>query len=198
VAVTCPSGYADDVDFKYGTGHVALDLVGTVGRRRTEVRDLLATPADLARWVAGAGLVDRPVPVSDAGLAQALRLREAVYRLALAAIAGAGYRAGDRRILNAAAAGAAVTVSLADDGSLRRTGDLEAVLGQLARAAVELLGGPTAAAIKECADPDCTRLYVDQSRKQARRWCDMRSCGNRAKVAEFRARQAQTQPSGNG
>jgi predicted RNA-binding Zn ribbon-like protein len=190
VAVTCPSGYADGVDFKYGTGHVALDLVGTVGRRRTEVRELLATPADLARWVAGAGLVDRPVAVSDAGFAEAVRLRETVYRLALAAIAGEEYRAEDRRALNRAAAGAAVTVTLAADGAIRRTGDLAAALSQLARAAVKLLGTATASTIKECADPDCTRLYVDQSRKQARRWCDMRSCGNRAKVAEFRARQS--------
>jgi predicted RNA-binding Zn ribbon-like protein len=176
-------------DFKYGTGNVALDLVGTVGHRHSDVRELLPTPADLARWIAGAGVVDRPVEVDDAGLADGRRLREAIYRLALAAIAGEAYRPADRCLLNEAA-GPAVTISLGEGGSVRRTGGLDAALGQVARAAVELLGGPSAATIKECAAPDCTRLYVDQSRKQVRRWCDMRSCGNRAKVAEFRARQA--------
>jgi predicted RNA-binding Zn ribbon-like protein len=177
------------VDFKYGTGNLALDLVGTVGHRRGDVVELLAGPADVARWVAGAGLVDRPVAVDGTGFTLAVRLREAVYRLALAAVEGTGYRAGDRRVLNEAAAGPAVQVSLAEDGSVRRTGGLDAALAEVARAAVELLGGPAAATIKECAAPECTRLYVDQSPKRARRWCDMRSCGNRAKVAEFRARQ---------
>lgn len=175
------------MDFKYGTGNLALDLVGTVGHRRSDVRELLATPADLARFVAGTGLVDKPVTVSEAGLTEAVRLREAVYRLALAAIGGADPRPADRRVLNEAAAAPGVKISLAEDGSVRRAGGLEAALADIARAAVELLGGP--AVIKECADPECTRLYVDQSRKGARRWCDMRSCGNRAKVAEFRARQ---------
>ncbi|MEV6877179.1 ABATE domain-containing protein [Amycolatopsis sp. NPDC051128] len=178
------------MDFKYGTGNLALDLVGTVGRRRGDVRELLAGPADLARWVAGAGLADRPVSADADGFAEALRLREAVYRLALGAIDGTGYRAADRRVLNEAAAGPAVTTSLDGDGSVRRDGNLAAVLAEIARAAVELLGGPEAGKIKECADADCTRLYVDHSRKQARRWCDMKSCGNRAKVAEFRARKA--------
>jgi predicted RNA-binding Zn ribbon-like protein len=177
------------VDFKYGTGNLALDLAGTVGHRRSDVVELLAGPADVARWVAGAGLVDRPVAVDETGFAHAVRLREAVYRLASAAVEGTGYRAGDRRVLNEVAAGPAVQVSLAEDGSVRRTGGLDAALAEVARAAVELLGGPAASTIKECAGPECTRLYVDLSPKRARRWCDMRSCGNRAKVAEFRARQ---------
>lgn len=176
------------MDFKYGTGNLALDLVGTVGHRRSDVQELLASPADLARFVAGAGLLDRAVTVSEAGLADAVRLREAVYRLAKATIEGAGSRPADRRVLNDVAAGPPVKISLADDGSVRRAGGLDEALAEVARAAVELLGGPDAAAVKECAAPECTRLYVDRSPKRARRWCDMSSCGNRAKVAEFRAR----------
>ncbi|RJO76891.1 CGNR zinc finger domain-containing protein [Nocardia panacis] len=32
------------------------------------------------------------------------------------------------------------------------------------------------------------RRYLDTSRGNARRWCDMTICGNRAKSAAFRAR----------
>ncbi|MCR6485645.1 ABATE domain-containing protein [Amycolatopsis sp. OK19-0408] len=177
------------MDFKYGTGNLALDLVGTVGHRRSDVLELLATPADLVRFLAGTGLLDRPVPVSEADLAEAVSLREAVYRLARATIEGTPARPADRRALNELAAGPAVRLRLAEDGSTRRDGGLAEALAEIARTAVTLLGGPEAASVKECAAPDCTRLYVDRSRKQARRWCDMRSCGNRAKVAEFRARQ---------
>ncbi|MEC3981460.1 CGNR zinc finger domain-containing protein [Amycolatopsis sp. H20-H5] len=172
----------------YGTGNVALDLVCTVGHRRTDVLEFLATPADLVRWVAGTGLVGRPVAVDAAGLAGAVRLRETVYRLGIAAIDGAGYRPADRQALNELAVREPVEVRLAEDGSVRRSGGLDAVLADVARAAVELLGGPAARTIRECDAPECTRLYVDNSRRGSRRWCDMSSCGNRAKAALFRAR----------
>ena len=35
----------------------------------------------------------------------------------------------------------------------------------------------------------CTRLYLDASRAKNRHWCGMGTCGNRAKVQAFRARQ---------
>jgi predicted RNA-binding Zn ribbon-like protein len=71
---------------------------------------------------------------------------------------------------------------------LERTGTADAVVATIARAAVALLGGPDAARIRECGDDPCTRLFVDTSRAGSRRWCEMSGCGNRAKVAGFRAR----------
>jgi predicted RNA-binding Zn ribbon-like protein len=79
-------------------------------------------------------------------------------------------------------------LELAPDGTLRRTGTIEAVLTTLARAAIDLLSSPAAATVKECAAEDCARLYVDRSRHGSRRWCDMNRCGNRAKAAGFRRR----------
>jgi predicted RNA-binding Zn ribbon-like protein len=42
--------------------------------------------------------------------------------------------------------------------------------------------------VKACRGDDCRWVYVDRSRNTSRRWCDMANCGNRAKVATFRAR----------
>ena len=39
-----------------------------------------------------------------------------------------------------------------------------------------------------CADDTCGWLFIDESPAGRRRWCDMRTCGNRAKVARHRAR----------
>jgi predicted RNA-binding Zn ribbon-like protein len=39
-----------------------------------------------------------------------------------------------------------------------------------------------------CADETCGWLFIDESPAGRRRWCDMRTCGNRAKVAAHRAR----------
>ena len=44
--------------------------------------------------------------------------------------------------------------------------------------------------LRVCANDGCRWLFVDRSPAGRRRWCDMRTCGNRAKVARHRARRA--------
>ena len=39
-----------------------------------------------------------------------------------------------------------------------------------------------------CANDGCRWVFEDNSRGGRRRWCDMSSCGNRAKVARYRSR----------
>jgi predicted RNA-binding Zn ribbon-like protein len=41
-----------------------------------------------------------------------------------------------------------------------------------------------------CHDPGCTSVFFDRSKNKSGKWCSMASCGNRAKVRAFRARQA--------
>jgi predicted RNA-binding Zn ribbon-like protein len=42
--------------------------------------------------------------------------------------------------------------------------------------------------VRQCADARCARVFLDTSRNGTRRWCDMGTCGNRAKAARHRAR----------
>jgi predicted RNA-binding Zn ribbon-like protein len=42
--------------------------------------------------------------------------------------------------------------------------------------------------LRICAADDCRWRFVDRSPAGRRRWCDMKTCGNRAKVARHRAR----------
>lgn len=42
--------------------------------------------------------------------------------------------------------------------------------------------------LRICAADDCRWRFVDRSPARRRRWCDMSTCGNRAKVARHRAR----------
>lgn len=62
------------------------------------------------------------------------------------------------------------------------------VLWPIARSAAELLVSEESAQVKRCAADTCRWLFVDSSRNHRRRWCDMKVCGNRAKVRRFRAR----------
>lgn len=42
--------------------------------------------------------------------------------------------------------------------------------------------------IRQCDAHDCWWFFYDDSRTQRRRWCNMATCGNRAKAARYRAR----------
>jgi predicted RNA-binding Zn ribbon-like protein len=42
--------------------------------------------------------------------------------------------------------------------------------------------------VRRCADPRCHRVFFDGTKNGLRRWCDMGTCGNRAKAARHRAR----------
>jgi predicted RNA-binding Zn ribbon-like protein len=189
--ITCQAGYDGDV-FTFWSGNLALDFAGTVGHRDTDRQELVGSPGLLADWVAAAGLLDEPPALDEHDHAQAVRLREAVYRLAAAPLRGRARTAEDVAVVNEFAGPAPVRPVLAVDGSgelrLSRTGSMGEVLAVIARSAVELLGGPDTARVRECESAPCTRLYVDTSRGGSRRWCGMRECGNREKAAAFRSR----------
>ncbi len=65
-----------------------------------------------------------------------------------------------------------------------------------ADALVALVAGPIAALVSEeqaalvrsCAGADCSLWFVDRSKAHRRLFCSASACGNRAKVAAFRAR----------
>ena len=44
--------------------------------------------------------------------------------------------------------------------------------------------------IRGCADRRCPRHFADDTKSHTRRWCDMRTCGNRAKAQRRRRRSA--------
>ena len=170
--------------FRFRGGHVALDLTATLGGRFKETkRDLLATPADLDRWLVSAGLAGRAPRSSDDDARLARDLREAIYNMASGSASSAA-----RGALNAAAAMPAAKPRLTSSGRLERDGSSAELLATIAREAVELLGGPEAKRIRQCEGDGCAILFLDLSRSGERRWCSMAGCGNRAKARAFRNR----------
>ena len=71
----------------------------------------------------------------------------------------------------------------------RHQGDpVDGALGRLTESiARELIQGETSR-LRVCENPQCRWVFKDTSRTGKRKWCSMRSCGNRAKVARHRAR----------
>ncbi|MEE2658305.1 MAG: ABATE domain-containing protein [Candidatus Latescibacterota bacterium] len=61
-------------------------------------------------------------------------------------------------------------------------GNLLRPLWPVVLSAAELLASDELPSIRRCDSDRCRWLFVDRSRNGSRRWCDMRVCGNRAKV----------------
>ena len=73
----------------------------------------------------------------------------------------------------------------------RRWQSPEALLLPLARSLADLVCTEDFTYVKGCEGPACTLLFVDRTRRRARRWCSMAVCGNRAKQAAHRKRAKQ-------
>lgn len=172
-------------------GSPALDFAATLRARRSVRFETLATPDRLDAWYRESGIVDAVSPSGPADVDRAVAVREALYALVTARRLGEDYDPAALETLNAAAAGPTAAPRLTASGRRLDATPAEA-LAAVARAAVELLSGPDVPLLKECGNPECTRVYVDRSRGTRRQWCDMESCGNRVKAAAYRARRKNT------
>jgi predicted RNA-binding Zn ribbon-like protein len=68
-------------------------------------------------------------------------------------------------------------------------GEVEQARAAIAGSLAHYLADHDADRLRVCDNAGCRWLFVDRSRTGRKRWCDMRTCGNRAKVARHRARQ---------
>jgi predicted RNA-binding Zn ribbon-like protein len=70
--------------------------------------------------------------------------------------------------------------------------DVEAaILGPITLSALTLLMEKDLLRTRRCAGQECGWLFFDTTKNNRRRWCDMRVCGNRAKVRAARDQQKQ-------
>ncbi len=70
----------------------------------------------------------------------------------------------------------------------RRWRSPDSLLLPIARAMAQSVGSANFSYVKHCEGPACTLLFLDKTNRHARRWCNMATCGNRAKQAAHRAR----------
>lgn len=184
----------DRAAFDFVAGRPVLDFVATVAERGTTHLEKLNTAADVARWVQQSGLLSNKLQVTPAQLEHATNLREALFGLIAALIDRTRPSPADRDLVNRAATRQRPVSRLTATGLVRRTGDLDAVLAVLAADCIDLHDGPDASLVSWCADPRCSRPFIDRSRGHHRRWCDMKGCGDRAKAVAYRRRRRTTPP----
>jgi predicted RNA-binding Zn ribbon-like protein len=178
----------DGSAFRLEMGAAWLNVVTTLhGRRRSQLDDHLATPAQLGRFLDAVGLGPARRPDAD-DLADAHRLREGLYDLARAVADGTPTPSAAVRTVNEFLA-ADVTPRLtggADGLRTSRPADTRQALARLARQAADQLGSPDRPRLRACGDDTCSGIFIDESGR--RRWCNDSRCGSRARVSAHRAR----------
>ncbi|WP_244543970.1 CGNR zinc finger domain-containing protein [Bosea lupini] len=167
-------------------GNLALDLANTFSFRGTACEvDHLAGIDDVQGWAAAAGLVDDgwsvPPTESRSFLATVHRLRIAV-DVAGAAIADHAEPPADAlaTIRDIAAGSLARATLVGAPAHLSFTGT-DRIIGPIAWAALDLLRGPELDRLKQCPSNDCQWLFIDRTKNGSRRWCEMATCGDKAK-----------------
>jgi predicted RNA-binding Zn ribbon-like protein len=171
-------------------GHPALDFVNTIyGQPDGPVEvDVLASPRDLVTFARRVGLAGASTRASRAALADAHSLREAVYSLLRAHLAGDPPPPAARAAFEAAARAAVDAATLSVHGGALawqwRAADAHAPVHRLAQVALELITSEAdLARLRECAA--CRWLFLDRSRGAGRRWCSMADCGTEAKKRRY-------------
>ncbi|HEY9498684.1 MAG TPA: CGNR zinc finger domain-containing protein [Terrimesophilobacter sp.] len=179
----------------FDSGALSLDFAYTGalndGRAESGHWEKLQSPTDLGNWLADR-FAHLDTTIGERELADALMLREAIARLALAARRPARPATSDVDVVNLFAATPDLPPVLA--GGSRQAGASRAramqALSTIARDAVRTFGPDAEGRIRACSADDCAIVYLDTSRSGNRRWCSMQRCGNRAKVRAHRSRSA--------
>ena len=190
---------------------VALDFVNTLEHSKESDTEHLVDPSSLVAWLAGHGLLDEPERVEeerrfavtpsagDKALADARSLRRALRHVVDARVHASAASPRDLAVLNRwlriprsvrlVATPTGLTLIAADGGR-----PLGRALGHLADAGARAVATEDPHRLRTCANEECRWAFYDTSRTGRRKWCDMASCGNRAKARRHRERLGTDRP----
>ncbi|WP_332236727.1 CGNR zinc finger domain-containing protein [Sporolactobacillus sp. KGMB 08714] len=196
--------------FEYIAGAICLDFANTISgaRGQTNVSEHLNSYRDLLNWGQQAGLLSAEQAVylekkskehkivSNRVLDRARNLRESIYRIFSAVAVQKKPAAPDLAVINNELARGLCQSRIISTPSGFMWGweepvRLDSIIAPPARSAADLLASAVPFRVRECANPSCTWLFIDETKNHSRRWCNMRTCGNADKIRRFRSRHRQ-------
>jgi predicted RNA-binding Zn ribbon-like protein len=199
-------------NWKLVGGRLCLDFINSVGGRTgaTVLRDKLVDYSDLLEWTRLAGITNQTESrnlarraaayrhEAEATLRRAVQLREALYRIFKSAAEGRRPRSADLETVSKEVRVARAHERLTHTGGAFawtwQDGEtaLDRILWPVSLSAADLLASGDLSRLRQCGGQECGWLFLDTSRNRSRHWCDMKDCGNRAKVSRFRQRHHQS------
>ena len=180
----------------------AFDFLNTLELRNGALVERLTSLDAAAEWLAGRVVVTdareitavgRTAADREAALERLVSTRNALREVAHAvAHDRAPERAAIDEVNRALRSRERVELVAADDGvrlGHGHVGDaVDDVLARIAEPIVREIGSGHDDRVRICANDTCRWIFYDESRSGQRRWCDMATCGNRAKARRHRER----------
>jgi len=183
-------------------GMLCLDFTNTLSWRASDKRrELLKNFSDLVMWGMHVGIVEkncsenllkkalRNNAEAEKAHVRAIQLRELLFRIFSSIVKKNPVGEGELTEFNryfADTMSRVCCIWTSDEGFLwsfcNRKEALDSMLDPIVKSAADLLISPDIKRLKLCNDKDCGWLFVDRSRNNSRRWCNMNDCGNRAKA----------------
>jgi predicted RNA-binding Zn ribbon-like protein len=133
--------------------------------------------------------------IAGKALSMAKECREGLYRIFLAIAHSKSPSSNDMNLFNKQLARILPNLRLRKKGHdmewtwKEEHRDLDRILWPVMHSAAELLTSKERGLIRECGSQTCTWMFLDRSKNRTRRWCDMKTCGNRAKWRRFYSKQ---------
>lgn len=173
--------------------NLALDFINTSYGLGEAARECFRRDSDVVDWLARVALpADKPSSKSGELLEAALELRRIALQLVEKRSAGdPGNPQPLNRLLKAGSSYSDLQWPRDATPTLvarERLSGVDGLLLPVALAVARLLASSDFGLVRKCEGPDCTLWFLDQTKAHSRRWCSPAVCGNRAKVAAFRAR----------
>jgi predicted RNA-binding Zn ribbon-like protein len=202
---------ASAAEMKLVGGRLCLDFINTVDGRKSDsnsqlLGDKLGEYSDLVEWSRHSGIVTateaerliqagkRNARAAKDVLDRAIALREALYRIFKAIMAGRRPQKADLETVNDELLEARTNERLTH-GTHGFTWEwagseaaLDRMLWAIAHSGAEFLTTGDLSRLRECGAEECGWLFEDTSKNRSRQWCDMQDCGNLAKVRRYRTR----------
>jgi predicted RNA-binding Zn ribbon-like protein len=169
-------------------GSLALDFVGTVGRREFAPEERLPTVSALGEWLRQAKLLEPKTRLTAAQFDFAIEVREAAAKVLAAVADGLSLPSRDVARLNAAAAALPPPQLNAKSGErvFSRT-NFNVAIACVAADAIAVASEERERLVR-CNLEECRGLLLSATAGERRRWCSMEKCGNVAKVRAYRRR----------
>lgn len=186
--------------FELDTGVLCLDFSNTWEDRGRPETERLNDVSDLLAFAAQSGITTSAIAAelnkfcarqpqeAQRAFSEGRKVRERIYRIASAQAAGRAPAPQDLESVNQDLAAAYHGQRLRREGKgyhwewPQPENGLTPILHPILRSFGELLASADLERLRECGGPTCTWLFLDRSPSGSRRWCSMKTCGNRAKA----------------
>jgi predicted RNA-binding Zn ribbon-like protein len=193
--------------WKFRGGQLSLDFVNSVdgrvelnGNNYKIRKDKINNYEDLIDWAKTIGIIEKTTAqnlaaqkgkIANRVFERAIKLRESLYRIFISIVENREPPKEDIEVLNNECSAAREQQKLVYSSrkfswNYALPEEPDNMIWQVALSGAELLLSDQLKRVKQCPGDNCGWLFLDASKNGSRQWCDMKDCGNVAKVRRYR------------